>query len=462
MSNPHRERDPMEHVPEAAQLLSELASMMQSTEAAVGFLDQLAAAVMPPDRRDIAHLTYSDHGAEHREHADPRAAAEARLKAAEKRFHTLVEQIPAVTFMAVLGEGKNEVYVSPHIEQMLGFTQEEWLENPFLWYRQLHVDDRHLWNLEFSRGVRAGGPFKAECRFLARDGHVVWVHGEARIIKDEHGRPSLLQGIAFDITEIKKAQDVLVRDAVEKAKEQEELAIARRIQEQMLPRAAPVVNLEWAGGMRAAEDVGGDYYDVLPTVDGAWIGIGDVAGHGLSAGLIMLLVQSAVASVTRARPFAAPREVISIVNATLFDAIRDRLGRDEHITFSLFRYTRDGKVVVAGAHEDILVYRAAARRVEIVRPPGVWLGARSEIRHLTSEVAIQLHDGDALLLYTDGVTEAMNERMEQFDIARLSETFLASAHLPAQAMIDHLFATITQWMHVQFDDVTALVLKYKR
>src|SRR5580700_10404495 len=79
---------------------------------------------------------------------------EARALAVEKRFRLLVEQIPAVTFMAVLGEGKNEVYVSPHIEQMLGFTQAEWLSDPFLWYWQLHPEDRKLWNDEFARGCR--------------------------------------------------------------------------------------------------------------------------------------------------------------------------------------------------------------------------------------------------------------------------------------------------------------------
>src|SRR6185295_15542361 len=141
----------------------------------------------------------------------------------EARYRTLVEQIPAVTFMAMLGQGRNEIYISPHIETMLGFTQEEWLGDPFLWYRQMHPDDRELWNAEFARGCRTGGPFRAECRFLARDGRIVWIHGEARLVKDELGRPMFLQGVAFDITETKRAQEVLLNDAVRKAKTEEEL-----------------------------------------------------------------------------------------------------------------------------------------------------------------------------------------------------------------------------------------------
>jgi PAS domain S-box-containing protein len=134
---------------------------------------------------------------------------EALLHVAEARYRALVEQIPAVTFMASLDGGLNEVYVSPQIEALLGFPQEEWMRNPVLWFRQLHPDDAELWNQEFARGCSTGGPFRAECRFIARDGSVVWVHGEARLIPDEHGRPVLLQGVAFDITESKRAEEIV-------------------------------------------------------------------------------------------------------------------------------------------------------------------------------------------------------------------------------------------------------------
>jgi PAS domain S-box-containing protein len=151
--------------------------------------------------------------------ASQREDGEARIRAAELRYRTLVEQIPAVTFMAVLGEGENEVYVSPHIQTLLGFSQHEWLEDPFLWYRQLHPDDRAVWIAEFARGCRTGGPFRAECRFIARDGGIVWVRGEARLVKDERGRPLFLQGIAFDITESKRAEQILVARAVRSTEE---------------------------------------------------------------------------------------------------------------------------------------------------------------------------------------------------------------------------------------------------
>ena len=134
----------------------------------------------------------------------------------EARYRALVEQIPAVTFMASLERGLSNVYVSPQIEALLGFSQEEWMSDPVLWFRQLHPDDRELWNEEFARGCAAGGPFRAECRFLTKTGEVVWVHGEARLIPDESGQPVLLQGVAFDITETKKAAEIVKSSLREK------------------------------------------------------------------------------------------------------------------------------------------------------------------------------------------------------------------------------------------------------
>ncbi|HZV04314.1 MAG TPA: PAS domain S-box protein [Gemmataceae bacterium] len=150
-----------------------------------------------------------------------RRRAKEQLDKLEKRYRTLVEGIPAVTFMASLDEdaSERELYVSPQIETLLGFSQKEWLEDPLLWYTQLHPDDRYRWHEEFARTIATGEPFRSVYRFVARDGRVVWVHGEARVVRDDDGRPLFLQGVAFDITTIKQAEQELEQRVKERTQE---------------------------------------------------------------------------------------------------------------------------------------------------------------------------------------------------------------------------------------------------
>ncbi len=145
----------------------------------------------------------------HHDSLDAHDLLVAQMRQSESRFRSLVEQLPAVVFHAALGEQDNEVYVSPQIEALLGFTQQEWLTNPLLWYSQLHPDDHDVVIEAFTRGIQSGGPFRAEVRFLSREGKEVWILGEARLIRDEMGRLAYFQGVGFDITPSKRAQQEL-------------------------------------------------------------------------------------------------------------------------------------------------------------------------------------------------------------------------------------------------------------
>jgi PAS domain S-box-containing protein len=153
----------------------------------------------------------------------PQRGADQSVRLAMARYQALVEQIPAVTFMASLDGTRNDLYVSPQIETLLGFKQREWLDDPILWFRQLHPDDLEVLHGEFARGIRTGGPFRAEVRVFTRHGKTVWVRGEARLIKDAAGRPLFFQGVAFDITEAKRAEHQL-REAHEGKLRTERLA----------------------------------------------------------------------------------------------------------------------------------------------------------------------------------------------------------------------------------------------
>jgi PAS domain S-box-containing protein len=145
------------------------------------------------------------------EYEAERRQREAELAKLETRYRSLVEGIPAVTFVAPFDEELGELYVSPQIVDLLGFTQEEWLNDPVLWHRQLHPEDRERWHREFARTCASAAPFASIYRFKARDGRTVWVHGEAKVVRDRSGRPLFLQGVAFDITEQKQAETQLTQ-----------------------------------------------------------------------------------------------------------------------------------------------------------------------------------------------------------------------------------------------------------
>jgi PAS domain S-box-containing protein len=124
-------------------------------------------------------------------------------------YRALVEQIPAVIFVAYLDKGISEAYVSPQIEAALGFSQEEWLDDPIRWYQQIHPDDRERWSVEAAEMFAQGKHLKSAYRVLARDGKVVWFRCEVKMVLHEDGRPWFVLGVGFDITELKRAEEAL-------------------------------------------------------------------------------------------------------------------------------------------------------------------------------------------------------------------------------------------------------------
>ncbi len=131
------------------------------------------------------------------------------LPEADTIYRALVEQIPAVVFMAHLDRGIGEAYVSPQIEAALGFSQEEWLQDPIRWYQQIHPDDKNRWSTEAAEMFLSGTPLRSAYRVLARDGRVVWFHCEAKMIRRKDGRPWFIHGVGFDITELKRTEEAL-------------------------------------------------------------------------------------------------------------------------------------------------------------------------------------------------------------------------------------------------------------
>jgi PAS domain S-box-containing protein len=146
----------------------------------------------------------------------------------EDRYRILVEQLPAVVFMAILDGGVSEAYVSPQVEKVLGFSQEEWLDDPIRWYDQIHPDDRSRWSVEAAELLTTGKPLKSIYRVIARDGRVVWFRCEARLVH-RNGQPWFIHGIGFDITDLKQTEDALQKETEERERLQK-LELERQVE----------------------------------------------------------------------------------------------------------------------------------------------------------------------------------------------------------------------------------------
>jgi DNA-binding LacI/PurR family transcriptional regulator/serine phosphatase RsbU (regulator of sigma subunit) len=251
------------------------------------------------------------------------------------------------------------------------------------------------------------------------------------------------------------------RERADQARLEQELEIAARIQTAILPRRFRVGGLEIAAKMIPATEVGGDFFDVHPFAGGAWLAIGDVAGHGLNTGLIMMMMQSVFAAATKADAGASPLQAWQTVNAVLCENVRERLGRDEHSTLTLLRYEEDGRVVFAGAHEDLLIYRPHSGRAELVPTPGIWAGIRVQVPpSALSQGECRLEPGDILLLHTDGITEARSPSGELFGIDRLANLLVELGREPVGVIVERVLAEVRNWAPAPEDDQTILVARY--
>ena len=136
-----------------------------------------------------------------------REQAGERERFARESYRSIVEHIPAITYIDDVNDQASALFVSPQIETMLGYHVDEWMDDPELWPKILHPDDRARALAENARHNETGEPFSLEYRLYAKDGHLVWVHDEAVIVRDERGAPRYSHGVMMDISERKRTEE---------------------------------------------------------------------------------------------------------------------------------------------------------------------------------------------------------------------------------------------------------------
>jgi serine phosphatase RsbU (regulator of sigma subunit) len=262
------------------------------------------------------------------------------------------------------------------------------------------------------------------------------------------------------LLEEKMRRQATLETAAAVAPLRKELEIAQQIQTSILPRDLAVPGLEISAQMIPAAVVGGDYYDIRKLPDGCWIGIGDVSGHGLTAGLFMMMIQSGISALTLQRPDALPHEVLPHLNRMLWENVHERMGRQEFATMCLLRYYEDGRLLHAGAHEDILVCPRGDEPCRRIAALGTWIGGVSDIARATVPGTIQLEDGDTVVLLTDGLAEARDKNNELFGIDRVCDAVSRARHLPVDELRQSVVDEALRWSPRPEDDISLVVLRY--
>ncbi|EIJ44276.1 serine phosphatase RsbU, regulator of sigma subunit [Beggiatoa alba B18LD] len=243
-----------------------------------------------------------------------------------------------------------------------------------------------------------------------------------------------------------------------------ELSVTKRLQQMVLPRAEELAEIECldiASFMESATEVGGDYYDILQGDGRIKIGIGDVTGHGLESGVLMMMVQTAVRTLLSSN-INDPKDFLSILNRTLYGNLQ-RMQSDKNLTLSLLDY-QNGTLRLSGQHEEVLYVDKLGKieRIDTLSL-GFMVGLEPDITDFIMHREVQLTAGEGIVLYTDGITEAMNEQRKPYGIERLcavvSQYWALSAQEIQQAVINDLNRHIG--VRKLQDDVTLLVIKQR-
>jgi sigma-B regulation protein RsbU (phosphoserine phosphatase) len=243
-----------------------------------------------------------------------------------------------------------------------------------------------------------------------------------------------------------------------------ELDVARRIQMMVLPpeqETRAISALDIACFMRPADEVGGDYYDVLQVGDAVYLGIGDVTGHGLPAGIIMLMAQTAFLTLSQSGERDMQR-IISVLNSVLYRNI-GRIQEDKNMTLAVLEY-RNQNFTVVGQHESVLICRANGQ-IEVVDTLdlGLPMGLEEDITSFVTARQLRLEPNDVMVLYTDGVTEAENPAREQYGLEKLANSLSQHCSFEANEIRNRVMSDLYAFIGETriYDDISLLVIKQR-
>ena len=249
--------------------------------------------------------------------------------------------------------------------------------------------------------------------------------------------------------------------ANEKKRLDHDLEIARDIQRILLPAEAPAINGFQISGINVpARQVSGDYFDYIHVDDERLgVAIADVSGKGVPASLIMAICRSVLRAEAVRNP--SPADVLRKVNRQLYPDIKEDMFIS--MAYLILDHERNGITLARAGHDAPLLYKQESQTVTPVKSPGMVVGIDSGnvFDRLTADFAIRLERDDCLVLYTDGVTEALNTEGDEFGLERTIQSVRASASNGAPAIVKQLIGDVRNFTgsHPQNDDITLIAIR---
>ena len=265
----------------------------------------------------------------------------------------------------------------------------------------------------------------------------------------------------IDVSVVQKiVPDYLIRKA-ERARIERELEIARRVQLSFLPSVKPELKgVDIASICIPATEVGGDYYNFIK-IDKHKLGIviGDVSGKGISAAFHMTLTKGFLKS--QARTQLSPREIMIHLNELFYENVER--GTFISMIYGVFDLKENTFTFSRAGHNPLILKKKLVEEVDVLCPKGLALGLEKGVifEHLAEEYKIGINTDDVFMFYTDGFSEAMNTKKEEFGEERLQNTLKNISTETAENILEHIKFTISNFVGnaPQHDDMTMLVVK---
>ena len=250
---------------------------------------------------------------------------------------------------------------------------------------------------------------------------------------------------------------VVGEETKKRARLETEVAVARRIQQSLQPSAA--FKTDWceaAGTTVPATEVGGDYFDMIKiSEEQTVIVIADVSGHGVGAGILSAMTKSALRA--ELHHTVVPSELLFNLNNAVYQVTDKKM----FVSFAYILLDKPSKTahVATAGHPPIFLIQKSDGAVVEIRTPNLALAVQSSTQY--TEQAVRFSDGDVFILYTDGITEAMNDKGEQFGAERLKELIRDTERGSSEALSNSIMASVrTFTVNKEFaDDATIVVVR---